>query len=344
VKYELSFYDKVDNVYRYASFEKKIENNLIKTEFGYIASYQLALLLYASKCAFLEKQRLELRQIESLKLYIDKYIKNINDINDKKIILRIKNIINNIQDEENLIQISLRLREVLLPYYQNISEGKTYRKYLINRLKRFGKSNFSILFLGPDGAGKTTTIEFIKKKLDLPVSTLYGGVGSNGWIFSGLYTLREANKNSTFIRKALLKIVFSYALYPIELFARTIKASFNGKYCLLLIDRSPEVLINTKGINKIHDLVFPVPDIVVILKAPANILVERKPTELNLELANQKINNENKISKYYEKKGSKIITIDTSKISLDESKLIIEKEIWNCDKFLISLFKKTSNN
>ena len=339
VKYELSFFDNVDNVYRHASFEKEIENNLLKIDSGCISRHYLALLLYASKCAFLEKYKLELRQIESLRTYIDKFLKEISDSKEREVILKIQDIINNIQDEKNLVQLSLRLREILLPYFQNVSKGKTFKKIILNKFKRFGKSKFSVLFLGPDGAGKTTTIEFVKKELDLPISTLYGGLGLNGWIFTSLYTLRESNKKANRIRRALVNRIIAYILYPMELLARTIRSSFSAKRNLLLIDRSPELLIKTKLINRLHDYVFPVPSLVVLLKAPAGILVERKPDELNFELASQKLINEEELARFYEKKGAKIIYIDTSITPLEESKIIIEKEIWNCEKFKTSLFE-----
>jgi|SaaInlStandDraft_4_1057021.scaffolds.fasta_scaffold11716_1 hypothetical protein len=338
VKYELSFYDKTDNVYRIFDFDiKLIDEGLHKTIYGNIAKYYHSVIFYAAKCAFVEKQKLELRQINALKNYIESFVSKISDTKEKTIIQELYRVVETIDDID---RVSLEIRVILLPFFMQKLTGKTLFKRMVARIKRIGNSKFSILFLGSDGSGKTTTIEYIKKELDIPMVSIYGGVGKDGWIFSSLYKLRENNKKSSFIKKVIINKLFLYFLYPLDLFARKLRIIVSGNHRLLLIDRCPELLINNKLTKYLHKYIFPTPNIIVLLKASPEVLVSRKPTELDNNLAKIKLANESNLAKYYEKDNIILMEIDTSIESVNNAKQMIESEIWKLKEFKESLFKK----
>jgi len=272
------------------------------------------------------------RSSELLKEFMKKNKYQYNESNDINVVENKKfiKLINNKKEYRNIKILNKKIKKII---YTFLPIGIKKILYSFFKIK---KPKFIILFLGPDGAGKTTTINFIQKQLPLESSTLYGGVGYSGWIFHIFYRLREKSKSNIFYKKVYGRF-FLYFLYPLELIVRKFISYKEGNN-LLLVDRCPEIIIKSKFINLFHNFLFPTPNIVFLLTAPPGVLVSRKPEELNINLAKEKIKNEKKLAFFYEKKKAKIISIDTSINSINSIKKIVEDEIWQLESFERSIF------
>ncbi len=163
-----------------------------------------------------------------------------------------------------------------------------------------------VAFVGPDGSGKS----FIIDKLDEIGRTenIYMG----DWFFSlqGLYNTIKINIPTPYNR-------FVYLFYPPEQYIRTLKTyiwKFRGR--IVLMDRFPGLNKNVSKsgllgfFNKLNYHMYPKPDFIVHLWAPAEVIYKRKQELTVSEIANTNLHLEKQLA-------DNRVMVDTT--SLDEA-------------------------
>jgi thymidylate kinase len=185
---------------------------------------------------------------------------------------------------------------------------------LLRYLNRF-YSGKRVAFVGPDGSGKTFIIEKISK------------IGRTENIYMGdwFFYFQE------FYNQIKIKIPtpynrFVYAFYPPEQYYRVLKTYiWKARGRIVLIDRIPGLNknISKKGalgwLNKLTFFMYPKPDIIFHLYAPAEVIYKRKK-ELSVdEIATANHHLEQKI-------GKKKVTVNT--VDLDDALNKILKYIY----------------
>lgn len=338
IKFDLSFYDEDENVYRLYDDESNVIENSVRSEYGYRPYGYHAILLYAAKCGFLEKKELQIEQLENLTEYINLFSDEIDSISKKRIVENIKRTIQDFGENSSFKLLSANLRRILRPLFK---EKKQPDKYS-SKSKKKGIPRFTVLFIGPDGAGKSTLIQSVTNDLEIPVTVMYGGLGKDGFIMKSLFSIRERAKNIKVDRiKWLFNKLWWLLFFPIELLIRQLIVYRKGENRLLVIDRFPTTSYKDNDLlrKKLYAAILPTPALIIKLVAPADVLVERKPNELDKSLAIKKIDDENLIAEYYEARGAKCVLIDTSKQEIKECTKKIKDAIWSSDLFKNSLFE-----
>ncbi|MDO8509347.1 MAG: hypothetical protein Q7S27_06730 [Nanoarchaeota archaeon] len=154
--------------------------------------------------------------------------------------------------------------------------------------------NIKIVFLGADRVGKTTLIEYTKKKIEAENNTVISFF--LGWkkfhnpilrLFSKIHMSRKNKKIEEKSRLARYKSRswFFYLVYYFELWIRYVKI-LNSKAQYILIDRYfYDELVFSKGLKfKLFKLITPKPDICFILKAPLNEFKKRGSIESEADI------------------------------------------------------------
>jgi thymidylate kinase len=196
----------------------------------------------------------------------------------------------------------------------NTIKNKLFKNYFFSN-----KTNPIIVFIGVDGSGKTTSIDYLKRSfkcLDLYQTKIQSNQISSNLIKLILNFLFYINKN---IIKHKTNIVNSYLipiLYYLDFknkFKYIKKESNKGK--IVLIDRwwfdyfvSPKREFLSNKFNNIFNyyLRLESPFLFVFLQVDNNTLIERRPNE-NIKILNKKSNSLEKIlNMYYPDKFIKI--------------------------------------
>lgn len=340
IKYKMSFYDKDFNVYRIYNNEKSTISSRIEIKKNImIPNYFEAIILYLSKIAFYEKSTISKENIKNAILYIKSFKKKLNleqqqTINELNAILLIK-----IKTEENKEKLTKKLREKLRIYFKITKKGISLKDKLLRKIKLFGQPKFAILFLGADGAGKSTTIKALEQYLDIPYKELYGGVGEKGW--SNFLTLWFYKKitNSYILKKTQIARLFMYNIFPLEILLRRLSTINNGKNILLFIDRTPPLIKSrSKIISNMFYYLFHKPNLVIKLTAPIDILCDRKPEELTKEIALQKTKEDDKLFLFYKNQHISSYEINTFSNNLLQTEKYIESILWKNNNFKKALF------
>jgi hypothetical protein len=131
-----------------------------------------------------------------------------------------------------------------------------------------------IAFIGADGAGKTTLIDALVTKLELPARRLYLGQNLYAVPFLGRWGTTEGR-----LRFAIFRWIF----YPLDLRIRTLRLTaekwFHRKNQAVLIDRLPAFpFASGSGVlQSIYKFALPKIDILVLLTGDADLIYSRKP-------------------------------------------------------------------
>ena len=176
------------------------------------------------------------------------------------------------------------------------------------------KSTLIISFMGVDGSGKSTLIYELRKKLSNKFKKIKY-LHLRPYFF--LYDKRTVNnnpheKNSITQLESLIKILYWLFMYRFYFLINSKKKNnliiFDRYAHDLLIDKVRYRFNLPKKITKYILNLFPEPDLWVILKAPINIIEERKKELSKNELKRQ-------MKKYinFAKKKKNSITLDTRK-------------------------------
>lgn len=197
------------------------------------------------------------------------------------------------------------------------------------------KSKKTVVFIGIDGSGKTTTITKIKeelKKIGEESKVVYMGLGDNFTLpflrkmleFYSNIKYKQLNK----IRKKELKKdnwrerkFFWILIQYIELWIRWIKSKIFSKEKIILFDRffyDGLIFSNEKNFHFFKKFT-PKPDVCFMLVAPPEIIIKRK-NEASLKNIENFYKKAELLKKYFE-----IKTIDNTKSLEKTTKKIMDK-------------------
>lgn len=142
-----------------------------------------------------------------------------------------------------------------------------------------------IVFLGSDGAGKSTLIEFFKKEIHKEGKTAESFV--MGWkdfknpilrFFSNIYLRRKKTKpDEERIDRFRARSFFFYFIYYSELWLRYLSVIFSKSSSYLLFDRYfyDELTFAGNFNFKLFLIITPKPDLIVLVKTSFNELINR---------------------------------------------------------------------
>ena len=145
------------------------------------------------------------------------------------------------------------------------------KKFTLNNIRSKNEDNNYILFLGADGVGKTTIIEYLQKRMKSKTHAAYYGISGSKWKYKINYLFYDVFKNN--IRLGSLFLLIDIILKNISLRA-------NVRNSFVLIDRFPGFLYLKKFF--LFDLIksfLPKPDLIILLKLKSSIRKSRKPLE-----------------------------------------------------------------
>jgi len=188
--------------------------------------------------------------------------------------------------------------------------------------KFFGRSN-CILFLGSDGVGKTTQINFFQKKTFFKTFICSFGLSEKSWALN--FNLLLFKKLSKYPKIKNLILIF-------DLIIRKIKLLRYLPNRLILIDRFPGYLLLQRNLYYYFlKILLPSPDLIVVVHASNKIRKKRKPLEIK--------NDQHKWIKIAKKLKYNYIVVNTSNKSISKINNLISKKFLKNKKNFINLYK-----
>ena len=319
VKYELSFACEKHKCHTYKYTENAINRSYFNSKnIRRPGSYD-AVLLYAAHLAFRERGKLEAKHGYFLYEYLTDFENQHSHLPTE--IFQIRNWL------ENEFPLNTNsLQEILHPYFRQ------EQKRMVQHKKKYNIGwGAKILFLGTDGAGKSTLIKAVKEKLLLKNKQLYLGTGEHGWTSTQMKKLLQWKSRNKIINK-LYGFFKTYFLLPVEFLLRIVPVKIKSKYSVVLIDRIPGKIFleNSKHKQLLYKSILPKPDLVFFLNARPEILQERKPLEFSTERSLADIEKFRKVADKIS--GGNYISIDTSNLSISEATDLILSEIYKNHK------------
>jgi energy-coupling factor transporter ATP-binding protein EcfA2 len=332
VKYDLSFWDKRIGKFRRADFEDSVLQNSRTVNQWRIPGAWHLILLYAAKCAYVEKTALDARQIDHLRAYL---AANRGQLTSDEHV-GVANELSRVTDlSQPLLEYSDDVGRVIERYVPVSDRRPAKKKQTV--WDRVGFPAYSLLLVGPDGSGKSTLLQSVQSLVELPTARLYGGLGKGEWMLPFVDNFRKwAERKGRHVRAVLLG-VWMFALFPIEMLLRVARRVCFARNALLLIDRFPEFAFVghvAKYLSKLYGLLLPQPDLVIEVVAPVNVLVARRVGELDEATAARKSLEAHDLARYFHEHGSAYVRIDTSNISATDASADIIEKLWSDERFV----------
>jgi len=317
VKYKLHYYEKTFEYWfsKDPVIKKRTSGNRFDSDYY---KWKFRLINYVAECVWVKGNRLNHKHISNIQKYINHTL-NENIMNDD-----LPMVLNNaITKEIGIKEKRKKLENAIKHYFDKKYSLNTFGKFIYKKYK-FGLGN-TILFLGPDGVGKTSLIDSLSSSLSLKHSKLYLGMGADGWILRSVKWLKFNSKNS-FVSWLPLGFLFKYLGFPLELLSRQFKVSKYSKNRIVLIDRYPGyVFLYGKVALYLYSLILPKPDLIILLTGDAKQIAARKPNETTEARTISEIKKWREVAIKLD--PSRIIEVDTTKNDIDECKNIIIKEL-----------------
>lgn len=334
VKFELAFWDQQESAYRIAAFQAEALDKAVRAESGVIPEAWHLILLYAAKCAFVERMSLERRQLEQLCRYIEQFLPSLASFPDR--VRTARDITDAITAcEFDRVSSPRRIRHVIDKHFP-FQKPKIEKKVRPTIARRWGPPAYCVLFVGCDGAGKSTLVDAVQKALELPAIRLYAGLGANEWMLPGVYRFWKFAEGLRLpMRYAALALCLGW-LFPLEFLIRRLRRTLLARNCVVLVDRYPEyAFLGVKGkyLSRLYSWVLPLPDVVVEVSAPIEVLVQRRPGELTADSARERVNQSNSLARVFEKRGAKWIQLETVARGPEDAATWLVQEMWRSDKF-----------
>lgn len=307
VKYTLTFVDGHHSCYAYKPIDEAARNLIMNKAGLYRPSGIHAVLLYAAHVAYKERGKLEEKHKNYLSLYLSLYNSEFSE-QFNPIAIAIKDWIENrfpIQTEE--------LKQIIAPYFIH----SQYRMVRSSKIPKYGYG-MKILFLGTDGAGKTTLIQAVEESLNFKAKSLYLGMGENGWthslskrIYNYKFKVLLLNKGLSFLK--------TFVLLPTEFILRIAPVKLRSKFSIVLIDRFPGAILLGRSLSSIiYKVILPSPDLVVFLYADPEVLVKRKPEEVTIERSKADILKFRQLAEKVSR--GNYLSIDTSNLTVNNAR------------------------
>jgi hypothetical protein len=141
-----------------------------------------------------------------------------------------------------------------------------------------------VVFLGTDGAGKTTLVQNLEG-VGGRTERLYCGMSlETKWALPparSLYVRHLRSDNQ--LARALTGTLFWYLLFPLELLCRRVVHSSGDTSGILLVDRLPgRPFLCGGALMQVYRLLLPRPDWAILLTGDARAIARRKRGETNL--------------------------------------------------------------
>lgn len=327
VKYTLSFANGPNDCFTYTHQDSALAKATLNNNGVYRPVGLDAVLLYAAHLAYKERGKLE----EKHRRYLSSYITHYKAECHPKVLPLLEEIEAWLK---HLFPAQLQaLQQLVSPYFRH------EKKVMLRRNSRFTKYGYglNVLFLGTDGAGKTTLIQEVRQQLNLKSNLLYLGMGENGWttpLFKKLYEQRSQNKPMN----RMLSLLRALVILPSEFMLRILPVKMKSKYSVVLIDRFPGSMFAGDRPRRqlFYETILPKPDLVFFLHADPEVLVSRKPGEITLEGSKANITKFKNVAEVISR--GKYFSIDTSKLTIGEARDSIISEIYKHAKVYDNLF------
>jgi thymidylate kinase len=320
VKYALSFANGWQLCCSYKELEQALQTAVLNSQGVYRPSGIHALLLYAAHIGYKERGKLESKHRENLYAFIAAYAPELEEA-QKPLLDKLRKWL------AHYFPSGIeRLQHMLAPFFSTEPQKMVRNKGYL----RWGLG-LKVLFLGTDGAGKTTLIEAVREKLNLKTSQLYLGMGESGWTSPISKRLYQYTSGLRGINKVLALLKF-FVLLPLEFSLRMLPVRLRSRYSVVLIDRFPGSVFlgRNAGRRLLYRWLLPQPDLVFFLYAPPEELVRRKPGELNLDRSRDDIQKFRRVAEIVS--GGNYISIDTGSLSISEASDRIISEIYKSEK------------
>ena len=321
VKFRIEFRDASGNLL-IAREPKMIFDQKIKNAQGQFRPRgKDALILYLFHIMF-EKNKISDRHLDEFSDYLRRYKAEIitpEEIEDW-------NIINEFYESQLLQHDGIRAelsKDFVNRRFAQVSANRPRK-----RSSRCG-FGYSVLFLGPDGAGKSTAIADLSDKFDIKTSLLY--LGEKQWYFAAIGRLYHAHPGR------LLRKFAIYFLYPFDLFCRIAQKKRDGEYRLFLIDRIPGFpMLGGSALRKVYQAVIPPIDLMIRFTGDLDTIWERKKEISKVEL----VDDDAKWGSVAETFPARTkIIIDTSVQNRSEVTRMIRMQLYSDTKFVERLFQ-----
>lgn len=186
---------------------------------------------------------------------------------------------------------------------------------------------FVVVFLGPDGSGKTTLVEAVDSRLN-PIKTTrtYLGMGQGSWCLNSVRRRYESNSSDLFVLLVGL---------PVELAVRRLRVIRGSRWRVVLVDRFPGFPYARPGLSHWYRAVLPKSDLTVLLVGDAQVRAARK-SDTSIEEVER---NAAKFRMVAEAQPGLMLEIDRTKMSVEEASMLVEEAIVSSTRFRARLLK-----
>ncbi len=286
-------------------------------------------MLYAANCVWLKQSRLSKRNIEKLQrlslLALDS--PNANNMSCFQTIHSISKLDEKLSVSESRDEIEYLIE----PHF--VSHLNPVRQIMPRRNFSLGNDKTDIIFIGPDGVGKTTLIKAVIEALPIKTGSGYLGIGKEGWKLWFAKALSERRKNR------FASVLFWYMVLPVELMLRRAIMLHRGRGRVIIIDRVPGMPLLRKGaLLWLYRIILPRPCIVVLLTGDPVKIASRKPEETTPERTEKELVKWKCVAKRL--KSRRIIEIDTTHHNLETCRDIVVEAIRTDPGVSANLYKR----
>ena len=336
VKYECTFFDARKNAFRSFTEANGVIGARERYEDWFVPVAWHLILLYAAKCAFVEKTSVSASQLAKLSDFV---LRNQNSLTDPAQSRFIEQLLKATAIEAPKAA-SDALAHLLLPYFPLAHASAVGRP--LRLWDRAGFPAYTLLFVGCDGSGKSSLLHLLRHELELPAERLYGGLGPAEWLFPWIDSFRHRVALASHGIRELGILLWMLVLFPLELTGRVMRRAGLAKHAVLLVDRFPEFAFVGKWARltaRIYRAILPKPSMVIEVIAPISVLLERRGDELDMEMAVVKSNEARLLAAYFLQRGARGLKIDSSILSLEESVATVLQHLWADPRFAARMLK-----
>lgn len=306
VRFSFSFYDLSGQLWQLKLSDDEIMKTRIQHNGIWFPNAFAAILIYAARC--FERQYLKEHHIKKLQFYIEMFLPQL-DNEERHYALSLQELLSSVSPH----QLPVVIHALVKPYIKPIRDVALLKRRF-SGVFRWGFGS-SVLFLGPDGAGKSTLIVEVQKTLPLKSDSLYLGTGDNGWILPGLHSYAAFCRHP-WPQKLRLSLLYWYVFLPLELLLRRLRVGRRGRWRIVLIDRFPgRPFVRGGYMGKsmawLYRQILPRPGLIVLLTGDPGILAERKPDETSRERTEKELRKWLKVAQKLNSED--ILILDTTK-------------------------------